>query len=210
MICQVRQGLAWTFVIQLIFLGSKTTGYNVVKHQLLKTRTLVTVVFLLFPLLAVSGIYRWVDADGQLHFSDQKPNVPSVEEITVENPNVIASPRGKSGPGSRQGSAGAAAAPLRYKTLAIVSPGDDEAIRANNGQVSISCTLEPALGTKAGHQINIVIDGRRITGLTSCGTTVNQLSRGTHTVYVEVVDTMGKTLITSATHRFHVLRTSRL
>jgi hypothetical protein len=176
----------------------------------------VLLILLLFvPLAGSAEIYRWVDKDGQLHFSDQKPpNLSTVEEVTISNPNVV-SPPGSSASGSvgsktPNRAATAATAPPRYKNLVLVSPGNDEAIRANSGQVSVNCSLEPALGTKAGHQITVVIDGRRITGLTSCGTTLRQLDRGTHTIHVEVVDSLGKLLISSPKHTFHILRTSRL
>jgi len=167
------------------------------------------------PLFADAAIYRWVDSEGTIHFSDQKPNVPGVEEVRVSPPNVMSTDKPAAG---QQGGAGATSAskkapasvPPRYQSLQITSPGNDEAVRANDGTVVVSCALQPPLGTAAGHSIVVVLDGRKIGGLAACGTTLTQLSRGTHTLQVQVVDSMGKVLISSPVHSFHVLRTSRL
>lgn len=170
---------------------------------------------IVFPLAADAAIYRWVDSDGSLHFSDQKPNRPDVEEVTVESPNLMsgdktpAAGQAKSIPSTSSVAPGVPVPP-RYRSLKITAPSDDEAVRANDGTVTVSCVLEPALGSVAGHEVQIIIDGRRITGLKSCGTILKQLARGTHSVQAQVVDSLGKVLISSPVQRFHVLRTSRL
>ncbi len=178
-------------------------------------KTLFLVGLSILPLAANAAIYRWVDSDGSLHFSDQKPNRPDVEEVMVEPPNVMSDDK-RPAPAQAKPTAPAAAAtpavkvPPRYRSLTINSPANDAAVRANDGTVTVSCTLVPALGTVAGHEIQVIVDGRKISGLKSCGTTLTQLIRGTHSVQVQVVDSLGKVLISSPTHSFHVLRTSRL
>lgn len=170
------------------------------------------------PLLVQAAIYRWVDSEGVLHFSDQKPDMPGVEEVNVKPPNVV----GKEGSGEqaqmprKKTSTGSAAknqplaVPPRYNSLTIVSPANDAAVRANNGVVTVSCQLDPPLGTKAGHSIQIIVDGRTIRGLSRCGTALSELARGTHSLQIQVVDSLGKVLISSPVQTFHVLRTSRL
>ncbi len=177
-------------------------------------RRLLLLTLIASPLLAHAAIYRWVDSEGVLHFSDQKPNVPGVEEVKVDPPNVMSTDKPASGQAGASGAnapaKGVPAVPPRYRSLTITAPGNDEAVRANDGTVIVSCTLQPALGTVAGHSVQVLIDGRKIGGLTSCGTTLTQLSRGTHSVQVQVVDSLGKVLISSPVHSFHVLRASRL
>ncbi len=178
-------------------------------------KTLFVLALSILPLAANAAIYRWVDSDGSLHFSDQKPNRPDVEEVMVEPPNVMSGDKPSTAGQAKPTTATPAATPAvkvppRYRSLTITSPANDAAVRANDGTITVSCTLEPALGTVAGHEIQIIIDGRRISGLKSCGTTLTQLSRGTHSLQVQVVDSLGKVLISSPSHSFHVLRTSRL
>ncbi len=170
---------------------------------------------MLVPLCANAAIYRWVDSEGVLHFSDQKPNRPDVEEVEVKPANIVPTDPAQSSGAANPAAGGTAKSPSakvppRYRSLQIVSPGNDEAVRANDGVVTVRCTLQPALGVAAGHEIRVVIDGRQITGLKSCGTTLTQLVRGTHSIQVQVVDSLGKVLISSPTHSFHVLKTSRL
>lgn len=38
---------------------------------------------LLFPALATAGIYRWTDADGQVHISDRPPPDSAVEQVEI-------------------------------------------------------------------------------------------------------------------------------
>ena len=176
----------------------------------MKTFLLLSLIAL--PAVSSAAIYRWVDSDGSLHFSDQKPNRPDVEEVTVPQPNLMSGdkPAGKGQATQPSSTPSATKVPPRYTSLKITTPSDDEAVRANDGSVPVSCILEPALGAVAGHEIQVLVDGRSIGGLKSCGTTLTQLSRGTHSVQVQVVDSLGKVLISSPVHRFHVLRTSRL
>ena len=173
-------------------------------------KSLALLTLLILPLCAGAAIYRWVDGEGVLHFSDQKPNRPDVEEVKVKPANVV--PTDKAGAKGSPASQAPAAAkvPPRYRALTIVSPANDEALRANDGVVNVSCRLEPALGAAAGHEIRIIVDGRTIGGLKSCGTTLTQMVRGSHSLQVQVVDSLGKVLISSPAHTFHVLKTSRL
>ncbi len=181
-------------------------------------KILALLTLMLVPLCADAAIYRWVDGEGVLHFSDQKPNRPDVEEVQVKPANIVPTESGKpSGTAGPTGTTSSGATttpstkvPPRYRALRIVSPGNDEAVRANDGVVDVRCTLQPALGVAAGHEIRIVIDGRRITGLKSCGTTLTDVVRGAHSLQVQVVDSLGKVLISSPTHTFHVLKRSRL
>jgi hypothetical protein len=38
---------------------------------------------LLFPLLAHAGVYKWTDANGQVHFGDRPPAEKPAEEVTI-------------------------------------------------------------------------------------------------------------------------------
>lgn len=40
-------------------------------------------VFLLLPLPTMAGVYKWTDANGQVHFGDRPPAEKTAEEVTI-------------------------------------------------------------------------------------------------------------------------------
>lgn len=165
---------------------------------------MTTILLLLLPFTTTAQIYKWTDANGETHFSDKAPDhAPGAEKITIPPANTIATPIREKAP------AQPSSRPLakRYETLTITSPTNDQAIRANAGNIQISCQLQPPLKTKRKHQIQFKLDGR-ITphSGTHCTLSLSNISRGTHTVSAEVIDADGTSLIQSPLIRFHLLR----
>ncbi len=54
------------------------TPYNGYRAKIL----LITGLLLVCSLPAKAGVYRWVDADGEVHFSDRKPPTETAEDIS--------------------------------------------------------------------------------------------------------------------------------
>lgn len=157
------------------------------------------------PGVVLSGVYQWVDDQGQVHFSDQP--VSGAKEIQLRESTVYTPPSlpdstagSPSNDGdNEQGVAGA------YDSIAIVSPSPDEPIRSNEGQVNISVELIP--GLRAGHKIRVYLDGTQASDdLDSTQISLQEVDRGTHTLGVGVVDANGEELKRSETISFHLLR----
>ena len=53
-------------------------------------KNIIALSLILFATSSHGEIYRWVDAQGRSHFSDQKPATNNAEEVTVK-PNVYSS-----------------------------------------------------------------------------------------------------------------------
>jgi hypothetical protein len=104
--------------------------------------------------------------------------------------------------------AGPAADPgAAYALLAIRSPQPDEAVRANDGNVSVALDLVPGLQASAGHRLRVTLDGQVLAAPASGSSVALQnLDRGEHTVQVAVVDAEGRELIVSPAVSFNVLR----
>jgi hypothetical protein len=94
-----------------------------------------------------------------------------------------------------------------YTGFSITNPTNDQGVRANDGNVTIHMSLQPAL--RSGHMIVLNVDGEDgESGKTTSGLTIelNNMSRGLHTVTAMVVDEDGNDLIKTEPVSFYVLR----
>jgi hypothetical protein len=157
---------------------------------------------MLFTANAAGQVYKRIGPDGKVYFSDQPD--PGATEIEVRPvPTVKLPPVPQRPPAARQQDAVSPA----YTALSIASPTNDQAIRANDGNVMIKLSLQPAL--QPGHSVVLNVDGEdgeqvKAGGSLTIG--LSNLSRGRHTIEAAVVDAKGKTLIQSGSVSFNVLR----
>jgi len=162
-------------------------------------------IFLLTTGLAFAQtvVYKCKAPDGSVIFSDQ--SCPDAEKLEVKVPQPATSPGGVGGTSAGKGGVPAeASADAPYTQFAIVSPTDDQAVRSNGGEVSVSISVDPGLHAK--HAIVVTVDGQPIGKGSSTSLTLQNLPRGTHTVQAAVVDDKGKEIVRSKTITFHVLR----
>ena len=153
---------------------------------------------------AVAAVYRWVDPNGEVHYSDQPG--PGTEEVKLREATVYTpAPVGDTTPAST--GQGKADETPDYKSMSIAAPANDEAIRSNQGLVDVSLTLQPAL--MKGHRIRIYLDGQPASGeLNTTQITLQNVDRGTHTLQASVIDAQGNEVIRSPSVTFHLLRVS--
>ena len=152
------------------------------------------------PCLSLAGttLYRWVDANGVVHYSD----TPVLGAEKME----IAATRARATPPKALDDADPVSRPIagvQYTRLAIISP-DDGATYSNIQSLVVQASLEPALA--ANHLLYFVVDGQQQppSGLAASIAVV----RGEHTVVATVVDENNQTLFTSAPVTFSVHNTS--
>jgi hypothetical protein len=167
-------------------------------------RFLVLFAVLVAAPAVATEVYRWVDADGQTHYSDQWR--PGAEKVRIEAaPGYSATqpqPAGAGGAGREQ-----AAAASPYETLEIASPAQEEVLWNIEGQLRVSVRVTPAL--RPGHDIRLYLDGQQQE--MPAGSTELQLKdvfRGVHTLKAEVVNESGTVLVASPTTTFAVRQTS--
>lgn len=156
---------------------------------------------------ASSGtIYKWVDAQGTIHYSSQP--TPGATELQIDSaPPQGASPA--SVPVPATASAAAAAEPFKYTSCALTKPTNDEAL-PNAFSVSVAWRVEPAL--RPGDRVTLALDGKLQNGVSPTATshTITPIDRGTHTLMVSVVDANGRGLCQSSAVTFHVMQPSLL
>lgn len=160
----------------------------------------------LLPLAAPAAVYKWVDEEGNVVYSD-KPHADA-KKLNLPPPSIYSPPSTASEANTtrkkeKEGSTG-------YKVL-IVSPRQDETIRDNTGAVTVQMVLEPSLKAEAGHQLALLLDGIKQPGNSiSSLLQLQNVDRGSHTVQIQVEDAEGKTLATSNVVTFHLKQASRL
>ena len=157
-------------------------------------------------------VFRQVGPDGSVTFSDT--STPGAERVRVEPAQTVTLPpvptrateTEQSGDGAKKADGSAPA----YESFAILEPSNGQGIRANDGSVTVSLSLKPALAP--GHKIELVLDGQddeKVYSGSSLTFNLSQLSRGEHTVSARVNDASGKQLIETGTVSFNVLRVAR-
>jgi hypothetical protein len=175
-------------------------------------RTLVPLLFL-FGLFAGAAdaqeVYRWVDEDGTVHFSDRPvEGQEDVEEVNLPKAQTFSAPK-TSAPAKKD-------EPEKpdsvdgYREVDIVKPTSDEVIWNTAGDIEVEVVVIP--GLKANHSILLFLDDQMLDGKADGDLTfsLTEIERGTHALHAEVRDASGTALIKSSPINFTVQQQSIL
>lgn len=154
--------------------------------------------------LSYAQAYKWVDAEGVVHYSDRPEPGAEVLELPEYSPT-------RSRPAARPNttvSADTAASEepdTGYQVLDIASPGPEETMWNIGSTLTVSLNLQPAL--KQGHQIRAYFDSIPMM-VNSTSFQIPDIYRGAHNIQAEVLDATGQVQIRSRPHRFYIQQTS--
>ena len=174
-------------------------------------RNLLLPILLICSTTTVAGVYRWIDANGQIHFSD-KPH-RGAEQIQLKQTSVYTPPESLAGGEQDNAEEPATAEPEQqddnagpaYESIEIVSPEKNQVVRSSDGTVNISIDLRP--GLQEGHKIRVFLNGTQTAeDLAATQITLQDMDRGTHSLEVGAVTEQGEVLIRSGAINFHMLR----
>lgn len=159
------------------------------------------------PCFARADVYKWVDDKGGVNYSDRRH--PGAEEMkNLDVPIYVSPPRtlpalAKSEPQPQTAKG--------YESVAITRPGNDEGIRSNNGDVSVSVSVLPELHTNLGHRLGVLLDGVLIAEPGNATEfQLNNIDRGSHTVQAVVFEASGNAVAESLPVTIHLDRQSLL
>lgn len=147
--------------------------------------------------------YRWVDENGQVHYSD-RPR-PGAEEIVLpESP----APRPQPARAAASNPQAAQSEPSSgYEQLTITSPAAQSTLWNVAGTVDVAVRVQPALASE--HQLRVVLDGQLLeTRPGGPQFSIDDVFRGMHSLEVLVQDAAGNELIRSDAVPFMVQQTS--
>lgn len=167
-------------------------------------RYLVPVLLLALPLALSAQIYRHVDADGNVTYSDQPR--PDAEEVELRAPSVYESPR-RAPAEPAQPAADQDQGPL-YEELAIASPGHEGTVRDNEGRVQVEIRISPPLRER--HELELLLDGEAVGRGQSTRFDLENVHRGEHRLQVRVRDSRGEVVAESDSSIFYMHQASRL
>ncbi len=171
------------------------------------SRPFVVILCLLCATATAEEIYKWVDEDGVIHYSDQP--APGAEVIQLpDRPAPRQSrpaPRPASAAPSLEAQRAAASRPFSYESLAFSSPNPEQTLWNIGGTLNVAISLNP--GLRQGHRVRLYFDGepREISGTQ---VQLTEVYRGTHNLQAEVLDANGNLMIRSEPIRFYVQQTS--
>ncbi|MEQ8261889.1 MAG: DUF4124 domain-containing protein [Alcanivorax sp.] len=150
------------------------------------------------------GIYRTLDADGNVVFTDNPPDKKRAEEVKVGPTNTMDSP-----PPERRAEPRGDAPPEPppvpdngYQTVSISAPSAGANLRIpQDNPIQVQVSLSPSL--KSGHRLVILDNGTPLEG-----TAMDFPNPGEHTLIAQVRDGDGTVLIESRPVVFYVMRTT--
>ena len=168
-----------------------------------------TVLLLGAAAVAAGPTYRWVDAHGQVHYSDRP--VEGAQEVQLEGMIQSYSPPAidTTSPGSSERAAAApetaASAPLAVR---IVSPQPDETLWNLGGRLPVAVQVQPAL--QEGERVNVYLDGNRVVDGEPgrVAFEIEEVYRGEHSLSAAVENASGAEIVRSDPIRFYVQQTS--
>lgn len=165
---------------------------------------------------AATRIYRTVDEDGNVVFTDVPPKESEQgQAVDLEGGNTFSPPEpateGRTlqswlGTDAEDADADEAAAPVSYRSLQVASPADDEALRDNAGNVTVTAQVDPELDSR--HTMQVYLDGQLLQSGPTTSFQLTNVDRGTHRVELRIVDAGGNVLVASEPTVFHLQRRS--
>ncbi|QUN05739.1 DUF4124 domain-containing protein [Shewanella yunxiaonensis] len=155
------------------------------------------VLLMLLCLLSVTAqatVYKWIDKDGNIHFSDQPhANAQQVKlpdntgnQVTMTPVNAI----------SNEEPTTAAEQKALYQ-VSIVSPHHEATIRDNAGDFTVTGNVQPELAS--GHYLQLFIDGVATSDAQASPVfQLKNIDRGEHKLQLKVEQQNGKVLASSS------------
>ncbi len=163
-------------------------------------RILISVFCLFLAVAATAEVYRSVDRDGTVVFTD-KPS-PDAELIEVDELQTIKPPPAgdfKYTPPPEKPKA-------RYTEVSITSPQHDAAIRDNGGNVTVNIVTKPRL--QGSDNLVLYLDGKKNMLGKATAKAFSGLDRGSHQLRAVIKDADDRIQLSSSSVTFHLLRRS--
>ena len=191
-------------LVEMILASAAAKGVTAV------SATLIVAALLLPSTATAAQIYKHTDENGKVVFTDVPPrDGESAEKVEVEvtAPNSFETPEAiRVDPNAWivDPEAESEVAAFNYQYSRITSPADDESVRENAGNVTLTAEIVPNLRT--GDQLHLVIDSTVQQVTRTPHFNLTNVDRGTHVARVDVVDAAGKVLLSGQPSTFHLQR----
>lgn len=159
------------------------------------SRILVVLALVALTPGGLADVYKTVDENGRITYSDQPVNESSQK---MDLPDINTQPAPAPRPSRRQPPAGDPDIPTNY-TVRITHPPAELQIQPDQRDLNIQVTTSPQLYSQ--HELRVTDNGEVLSGLQ-----IQEITRGTHTFVASVYDANGRLLGQSAPVEVHVHR----
>lgn len=154
---------------------------------------------------AAGELYKCKGANGETVFSDQP--CPGAETLPLRETPTYSPPPAPvlpTGPTPLTGSKGQKQPVFQ---VSVLEPGPDAVLRDNEGKITVSARIQPALGED--HQVRLLLDGTPV-GAAGRATdwSLQDVERGEHNLRVEVFDKLTGKVLGQAQSKFMLFRAS--
>ena len=153
--------------------------------------------FFLSVSVSAETVYKKTNPDGSVVFTDQQST--DSEEIKVRKPTTYSPP-----PLPKLDLPTKKLKPVFNYELAISKPANDSTF-VNSTDVEVSVLVQPALKSAYGHKLRYQLGAQSVTSQ-NASMTFKNVDRGSHTVYVSVVNSKGEVVSPAASVQFHMKR----
>ncbi len=152
-------------------------------------------------------VYRWVDDDGVVHYSD-RPHTDAERVPLLKSPEPARRPQTRGGSEGNERGLAPPEMPFSYASLDILSPSQGETFWNIGGQLEVVLSVQPEL--QPGHSFRLYLDEQWLEDLPtrSDRLRLSEVYRGAHTLRVAVVDRNGLEQIQSQIVSIMVRQTS--
>ena len=148
-------------------------------------------------------VYRWTDADGVVHFSDQPE--PGAEKVPIGPAKLYGTPKLKAQKTTPEAAKKKQLAHLGYTVVAVSSPAAEQTFF--DEPIPVALSLSPDL--QEGHTLTWFLNGTPIEQTTG-SFVINFLDRGAYSIYATITDTGTQETTSSAPVGFYVRQPSVL
>lgn len=168
------------------------------------TTGLIAAALILLTGSAAAEVYRNVDADGNVTFSDEPSEgseavkVKPVTTVTLPKPQNVRETEKLREEVKREGS--------MYESVGFVYPENNQAFHSGSGDIQFEVRSTP--GLQSGHKYEVTLDGQPVGQSASGSVSVQNVFRGTHNARVHIVDENGVQVKTGPEISFTVHRPS--
>lgn len=161
-------------------------------------------------LTAVTGqaavVYKWVDADGVVHYSDQAS--PGAEKIYTSAPNIASSPRGQTTRSGQLAPPKPVAGVPNYSDFSITAPIDNQTFFGDE-VIAVHLSLAPQV--RPNQAITWHLNGKQLEfPPDAISFSLPHLDRGTYALAATITDQQTGESQTSNTVTFYVRQPSAL
>lgn len=161
-------------------------------------------VALVFVNLAGAALYKGVDSEGNVVYSD-KP-FETAEKYTPPPISVMDAPKVDTG---KKPVEDKKPAEFKYLSFDIVSPTKNQTIR--NEDVTVTLKLKPGLNTEENHSIWVLVDNKPVVKNTqSLSVKLGSLDRGVYKLQAQIRDKAGKVIVRTRTTVVFIQKTSAI